>query len=71
MRALGGEPELRRTKAGNPFVTDGGHYIVDCRFPGGLGDPVTTDRTLVVRPGVIETGLFLGMSPEVIVGRPE
>jgi ribose 5-phosphate isomerase A len=71
MQALGGKPALRRDKAGNPFVTDGGHYIVDCRFPGGLDDPAAADRTLVVRPGVIETGLFLDMSPEVIVGRPE
>jgi len=68
---LGGEPVLRIEKGDEPFVTDGGHYIIDCRFPGGISDPVRVDRVLRDRPGVIETGLFLGMAPEVIVGRRE
>ena len=70
MRELGGEPELRSTDAGDPYVTDGGHYIIDVTFPDGLGDPAHADHVLLHRPGVVETGLFLGMAPEVIVGRP-
>ena len=70
MRELGGEPELRSTDAGDPYVTDGGHYIIDVTFPGGLGDPAHADHVLLYRPGVVGTGLFLGMAPEVIVGRP-
>ena len=69
--ALGGEPTLRVGEGDDPFVTDGGHYIIDCRFPGGIADPTQVDQVLRNRPGVVETGLFLGMAPEVIVGRSE
>ncbi len=69
LRELGAEPELRRNAAGSPYETDEGHYILDCRFAGGIPDPALVERTLRSRPGVVETGLFLGMSPEVIVGR--
>ncbi|MDQ3136991.1 MAG: ribose-5-phosphate isomerase A, partial [Gemmatimonadota bacterium] len=63
-------PKLR-TAGGEdtPFVTDGGHFIVDARFPGGIPDPRTLAELLARRPGVVETGLFLGMAPEVVVGR--
>lgn len=68
MRALGGEPTLRRDDAGEPYLTDGGHYIIDVGFAGGIADPNAVDGALRSRPGVVETGLFLGMEPRVIVG---
>lgn len=68
-RALGADPRLRRGDDGAPYRTDEGHYIIDCRFPGGIADPSAVERTLEARAGVVETGLFLGMRPEVIVGR--
>jgi ribose 5-phosphate isomerase A len=68
-RSLGGEPALRSGESGVPYRTDEGHYIVDCKFPGGIDDPHAVDSTIRSWPGVVETGLFLGMSPEVIVGR--
>ncbi|MDH3456122.1 MAG: ribose-5-phosphate isomerase RpiA [Gemmatimonadota bacterium] len=70
VRALGGTPTLRCDAAGEPFVTDGGHYILDCLFPDGLPEARRADDAIRRRPGVVETGLFLGMTPEVIVGRP-
>jgi ribose 5-phosphate isomerase A len=69
VRGLGAEPALRRDDAGRPYTTDDGHYILDCRFPGGIPDPEVVARALGARAGVVETGLFLGFSPEVIVGR--
>jgi ribose 5-phosphate isomerase A len=69
IKGLGAAPTLRTTGDGTPFETDGGHYLLDCRFPNGIADPPWLDRTLTMRPGVVETGLFLGMSPEVIVGK--
>jgi ribose 5-phosphate isomerase A len=68
-RALGAEPVLRRDGAGAPYTTDEGHLILDCRFPDGIGDAAAVERALKSRAGVVETGLFLGLSPEVIVGR--
>ncbi len=69
VRTLGGDATLRTKGTGEPFLTDSGHYIVDCLFENGMDDPERVDRTLRDRPGVVETGLFLGMAPEVIVGR--
>lgn len=69
LRALGSEPALRRDAGGGPYTTDDGHFILDCRFPGGLADPAAVERALEARDGVIDTGLFLGFRPEVIVGR--
>lgn len=71
VRALGAEPVLRRDAAGAPFVTDDGHWILDCRFPDGIADPGAVERALKARAGVVETGLFLGLSPEVVVGRAD
>jgi len=69
IRALGAEPVRREGTGGAPFTTDGGHYILDCRFHGAMADPHDAERTLRARPGVVGTGLFLDMRPEVIVGR--
>lgn len=70
IRGLGAEPVLR-IDHGEPFRTDEGNYILDCRFTGGLEDPAGVQEALRRRPGVVETGLFLGMRPQVIVGRAE
>ena len=69
IRALGGDPVLRRDPDGSFFLSDEGHYILDCRFADGISDPAAVERTLRDRPGVVETGLFLDMRPEIIVGR--
>ena len=70
LRELGAEPALR-TRRGEevPFVTDDGHYILDARFRGGIEDARALADVLARRTGVVETGLFLGMAPEVVVGQ--
>ncbi len=68
---LGGRPLLRVTTSGAPLVTDEGHWIIDVRFDGGIAAPDEVARRLKLHPGIVETGLFLGMRPTVIVGRPE
>ncbi|HXY57577.1 MAG TPA: ribose-5-phosphate isomerase RpiA [Methylocystis sp.] len=59
----------RRARAdGAPFVTDGGHWILDCAF-GALPRPEDFARSLEQIPGVVEHGLFIGMASLVIVAR--
>lgn len=65
-RELGAEPSLRLA-AGEPFRTDGGNLIYDCRFRDGIDDPPALDARLRERPGVLETGLFIGMAGRVVV----
>jgi len=62
--------QLRMKKDGSPFVTDHGNYIVDISF-GHIADPAAVNNTLQNIPGVIETGLFLGMAHKVLIGYPD
>ncbi len=68
VESLGGKPELRTNADGRPFVTDEGNYILHCRFDG-IPDPVGLEGRLRSRPGVVGTGLFLGIAHQVIIGR--
>jgi ribose 5-phosphate isomerase A len=60
MTRFGAEGALRRrlTPDGAPFVTDGGHAILDAFF-GRIPDPEALSRALLDIPGVVEHGLFL------------
>ena len=66
IRSLGAEPALR-VRDGMPFVTDGGHYIIDCTFHNGITQPREIEAALRSRAGVVETGLFIGMAEKVVV----
>jgi ribose 5-phosphate isomerase A len=66
LRGLGCEPVLRM-KDGAPLVTDGGNHVLDCRFPAGIADPEALERALALRPGIVESGLFLGMATAVVI----
>jgi ribose 5-phosphate isomerase A len=61
LEALGARPQRR---AG--FVTDGGHYILDCLFPK-MDDARRLALELDRVVGVVEHGLFIGMASEAIV----
>lgn len=50
-----------------PYVTDEGHYILDLSL-GRIGDPVALDAGLRALPGVVETGLFIGLAQLAVVG---
>jgi ribose 5-phosphate isomerase A len=66
LRALGAAPELRRGHDGAPFVTDEGHFILDCRF-SALPSPEAWAATLPEVPGVLSHGLFLGLADEALI----
>lgn len=66
LAGLGAQPSLRRNPDGQPFHSDGGNYILDCRFES----PVTAEdlaRQLDHVVGVVEHGLFINMTSEVHV----
>ncbi|HTW65613.1 MAG TPA: ribose-5-phosphate isomerase RpiA [Bryobacteraceae bacterium] len=66
LAALGAEVKLRPGDGGKPYVTDGGHYIIDCQF-GPIAAPAKLEQGLNSIVGVVEHGLFLGMATQVIV----
>lgn len=59
-------PLTLRVTNGEPFVTDGGHLIIDASF-GRIPDPRALAEALNAIPGVVEHGLFLGMADAAIV----
>ncbi len=62
-----GEAVLRSGPTG-PVVSDNGGYLLDCRLPE-TADLVALAASLRAIPGVVDTGLFLGFRPEVLVAR--
>jgi ribose 5-phosphate isomerase A len=64
-----GEARLRKTPAGQAFVSDNGHYIVDCFF-GAIPDPDHLAERLAAIPGVVEHGLFIGIAKAVVSAGP-
>ena len=48
------------------FRTDGGNFIVNCKFDE-LPDPAETERALAMVVGVVEVGLFIGLATTVLV----
>jgi ribose 5-phosphate isomerase A len=62
----GVEPVLRRGAGGEPFVTDNGNYILDCRC-GEIHDPAQLERGLKALTGVVESGLFVNMADSAVL----
>ncbi|WP_377289058.1 ribose-5-phosphate isomerase RpiA [Rhizobium sp. SG2393] len=52
-----------------PFMTDGGHLILDASF-GRIPDPEALASALNFIPGVVEHGLFIGLASLAIIAGP-
>ncbi len=63
--ALGAAPTLRR-EAEQPFITDEGNYILDCRF-GEIPDPRGLAQRISGLPGVMAHGIFVDFADRVLV----
>ena len=64
---LGAEARLRRGEDEAPFVTDEGHWILDCAFRR-IDDPPALAGRLSALAGVVEHGLFVAMAESVLLG---
>ncbi len=63
-------PVKLREKENKVFITDHGHYILDCYF-NLIDDPSQLNTALHLVPGVVETGLFVGMATKIVTGYPD
>lgn len=69
LAALGGRPVLRMAqKKAGPVVTDNGNFIIDLHFDAPSFDPVSLETELNRIPGVLENGIFTGVTRRVFVG---
>jgi ribose 5-phosphate isomerase A len=66
LEGLGASAVLRLSPSGEPFVTDSGNRILDCRF-GPITDPALLEKRIRRVVGVIESGLFIGRADPVFV----
>lgn len=63
-----GVPVVQRMRDGKAYLTDNGNAIVDCAF-GTIDDPGALDARLQAIHGVVDTGLFVGLTARVLVAR--
>jgi ribose 5-phosphate isomerase A len=63
---LGLKPVVRTTDSGEHFISDNGNLVLDCRV-GKISSPARLDRDLLAIPGVVGTGLFVGIADLVLV----
>ena len=69
---LGGEGNLRMAqKKAGPKVTDQGNLILDLTFRNGIDQPELLESQINNIPGVLENGLFVNLTDEVLVGKVE
>jgi ribose 5-phosphate isomerase A len=65
------EPAMTlRGSQGAPFLTDSGHYILDCAL-GEIAHPKPLAIALDCIAGVVENGLFIDIARSAILGRPD
>lgn len=70
VRQLYDTEAVLRLKNDQAFITDHGHYILDCHFHA-IKDPAAMNISLHLIPGVVETGLFIHMYGKAIIGYPD
>ena len=61
-----GEIALRKSAAGEVYVTDGGHFIFDCAFKR-IDAPDALAAALDAVPGIVGHGLFIGLATTIVV----
>jgi ribose 5-phosphate isomerase A len=68
LEKLGGKPELRMgVKKDGPVITDQGNMVLDVTF-ASIPNPVELEQILNNIPGVLENGIFVGVTDIVLIG---
>jgi ribose 5-phosphate isomerase A len=70
LRRLDSAPRLRLGADGKPYVTDNGNRIFDCAF-GPIPNPAMLASEIKAIAGVVDSGLFVGLTSTVIVAGPD
>jgi ribose 5-phosphate isomerase A len=68
--AVGGTETALRLNRDTPFLTDGGHFILDLHLRR-IDEPARLAAQLIAIPGVVETGLFIGIADSLVLGHPD
>ena len=69
LERLGARVTPRRGREGAHYRTDQGNFVLDCAF-GPLEHPAELATRLEARAGIVEHGLFIGLTSELVVAGP-
>lgn len=69
LESLGASVTLRLTSSGTPYRTDQDNWILDCQF-GPIAQPDELAQKIQARAGIVEHGLFLALTSDLIVAGP-
>lgn len=67
LEGLGAKVSIRSYPDGSHFRTDNGNLILDCSF-GPIEDAQALSSQLAGRAGIVEHGLFLDLTDQLIIG---
>ena len=71
LKELGANPKLRMAQAkAGPLITDNGNFIIDADF-GVIKSPKEINDAILKIPGVVDTGLFVGMTEKAYIGQED
>ncbi|CAM9984993.1 unnamed protein product, partial [Phaeothamnion confervicola] len=70
LEALGFHKLEQRMAAGRPFLSDHGNYIFDC-WTAPIQDPGALHARVKSLVGVVETGIFVGMTGVLVTGHED
>jgi len=70
LEGLGARVTRREAREGGPYRTDQSNFILDCDF-GPISRPAELAAKLEARAGIVEHGLFIGLTSELIVAGPK
>ncbi|MGH9129536.1 MAG: ribose-5-phosphate isomerase RpiA [Acidimicrobiales bacterium] len=70
LESLGGTATLRKAPDGSVMRTDQGNLILDWAH-GPIEDPEALEAKLLARAGVVEVGLFCGLTTDLVIGAPD
>ena len=71
LRDAGFASELRTNDDGQPYITDGQHYILHCNLLESGFTPEQAAEAFKRTTGVVEHGLFLGIASKVVIGNAD
>lgn len=66
LKSLNAKVEVRKSSSGKVLITDEGNYIIDADF-GPINKPENIADRLNARAGIVEHGLFIGLTNILIV----
>ena len=69
LQSLGATTVVRRA-AGGPYRTDQGNLVVDADF-GPIPEPAVLAERLAAHAGIVEHGLFIGLTDTLVVAGPD